>query len=117
MQLFLLACSIVLTILAALVEAKGYLYSFRSFTDTNGVTLIGLAILCYFIGIVIDFTAIYLISKTHYYVPEIMSMLFMAVTIIGVAILSGQFLNWNHFNQGVAVLIMLGLCWLMYQTE
>jgi hypothetical protein len=47
---------------------------------------------------------------------EIQTIVWFAMTIIGVVIFSGKFFAWPRLEQAVAVLVMVGLGWLLYRT-
>lgn len=48
--------------------------------------------------------------------PEMQTLLWFTMTIIGVAIVSGQFVDWQRVDQAVAVAILIGLGWLLFRT-
>lgn len=47
---------------------------------------------------------------------EVQTMVWFAMTIIGVVIFSGRFLSWPRLEQLVAVLVLAGLGWLLART-
>lgn len=48
--------------------------------------------------------------------PEIQTIAWFAVTIVGVALLSGKFLAWPRLDQAVAVAVLAGVGWLLVRT-
>ena len=48
--------------------------------------------------------------------PEIQTIAWFGVTLIGVAVLSGKFLGWALLDQFVAVLVLAGIGWLLVRT-
>ena len=48
--------------------------------------------------------------------PEIQTIAWFAVTIVGVALLSGKFLAWPRLDQAVAVAVLAGVGWLLART-
>jgi hypothetical protein len=48
--------------------------------------------------------------------PEIQTIAWFAVTLIGVALISGKFLHWGRLDQGVAVVVLAGIGWLLVRT-
>lgn len=47
---------------------------------------------------------------------EIQTLVWFAMTIIGVVIFSGRFFGWPRLEQAVAVLVLVGLGWLLART-
>jgi hypothetical protein len=47
---------------------------------------------------------------------ELQTIVWFAMTIIGVVVFSGKFLAWPRLEQGVAVLVLIGLGWLLART-
>jgi hypothetical protein len=109
--------AICVTLAAAVVEAHGYMTSFQALNgQVNGNGLLK-AYGWYSLGIAIDFFALYLMSKSSVFVPEIMATIFMVSTIIGIAIMSGQFMTWKLVDQAVGVLVVAGVAWLTYRVD
>jgi len=48
---------------------------------------------------------------------EMQTIIWFATTIIGVVVLSGQFLSWPRLEQSVALAIVLALGWLLIRTS
>lgn len=100
-----------------MIEAYGYTFSFRAFKNDFDVKMLYLAFSWYAVGIWVDFLALFIMSKTSLYVPELLAMIFMVCTIVGIAILSGQFFTWKVIDQMVGVGVVAGLGWLTYRVE
>lgn len=47
---------------------------------------------------------------------ELQSVLWFGTTMVGIALLSGRFLQWRALDQMVAVLVLIGIGWLMSRT-
>jgi hypothetical protein len=47
---------------------------------------------------------------------EIHTMVWFAMTIVGVIVFSGRFFAWPRLEQGVATLLLVGLGWLLVRT-
>lgn len=110
--------AIVITITAALVEARGYVLSFAAFSNGNvNIWQLGVSLLWYILGILIDYIALYTLSQSKIFIPELLSTIFMLSTIVGIALLSGQFFQWQLIDKIVAVLVAMGLVWLAYHVD
>ena len=48
--------------------------------------------------------------------PEMQTIAWFAVTIVGVALISGKFLGWARLDQAVAVAVLAGIGWLLVRT-
>jgi hypothetical protein len=48
--------------------------------------------------------------------PELQTLAWFGVTIIGVAVLSGTFLAWPRLDQAIAVAVLAGIGWLLMRT-
>ncbi len=48
--------------------------------------------------------------------PEIQTIAWFAVTLVGVAVISGKFLGWATLDQVVAVAVLAGIGWLLVRT-
>lgn len=48
--------------------------------------------------------------------PEIQTILWFSITIIGVALVSGKFHHWQVIDQVVAFIVILGIGWLLVRT-
>ena len=48
--------------------------------------------------------------------PEIQTIAWFAVTLIGVALISRKFLDWTRLDQLVAVAVLAGIAWLLVRT-
>jgi len=49
--------------------------------------------------------------------PETQTVLWFGATIIGVALMSGRFVNWHTLDQIVAIAVLAGIGWLMFRTS
>lgn len=49
--------------------------------------------------------------------PELQTLIWFGTTLIGVALLSGRFLHWRSFDQGIAILVLVGIAWLLVRVE
>jgi hypothetical protein len=118
MTWLLIGGALIVTLIAAMIEAYGYTYSFQAFKEPGQVHyhLLGLSFGIYAVGIIVDYCSLYILSKTHLFIPELLAMIFMVTTIVGIAILSGQFLTWKLIDQLVAGAVVAGLAWLTYSV-
>jgi hypothetical protein len=113
-----LTLAVAITLLAAFIEAHGYSYSFEAFRGEKiDFSILGLSFGLYSLGIVIDYVGLSIMSKSSIFIPELLSTIFMVGTIVGIAMISGQFLTWKAVDQTVAVGIVAGLGWLTWRLD
>jgi hypothetical protein len=48
---------------------------------------------------------------------ELQALIWFATAMVGVALFSGQFLRWQAADQGVAILVLIGIGWLLVRVE
>jgi hypothetical protein len=48
--------------------------------------------------------------------PEIQTLVWFGVTMVGVAFISGKFLQWQTIDQIIAAVVLLGIAWLLFRT-
>jgi hypothetical protein len=106
-----------LTLISGLADAQGFVHA--SMIWLNGKLIwpeviksasgFGLGVVAYWICIryLQDFKIIS---------PEIQTVGWFTVTIIGVAIFSGKFLHWRIVDQIVGIAVLLGMAWLLARS-
>ncbi|MEZ4658292.1 MAG: hypothetical protein R2911_12025 [Caldilineaceae bacterium] len=117
MNPFSLSIVIILTLAAGFADAQGFLHSTQIWTKAGfgwsaalrSALGFSLSIPCYWI-------AVRYLQDAGIITPEVQTIFWFAVTISGVAIASGNFLNWNMLDKGVGLFILIGAVWLMIRT-
>lgn len=69
------------------------------------------------LGIVTYWIAIKFLKEVGVSSAEMQTLIWFGVTIIGVAISSGEFARWKYVEQTVAVAVLLGIGWLLIKTS
>lgn len=77
---------------------------------------VGMAALGWAVGITLYVFSLRFLSRGGVRSAEMQTMLWFAMTIIGVVIFSGKFFRWPRLEQAVAVLVLAGLGWLLVRT-
>jgi hypothetical protein len=111
------ALTIGLTILSGIGDSQGFLYAARIWTEDgfHGPNMaksglgFGFGILMYWIALR-GMRALGVVS------PEVQTGIWFAVTIAGVALLSGRFLQWQPVDRLVAAGVLAGLGWIVVRT-
>jgi hypothetical protein len=116
-QIRLFAIVMVLTIISGIGDAQGFLHAARVWRD--GVFMwdeVVKSALGFAFGMVLYWIAIRYFQKSGVTIAETQTIVWFAITIVGVAALSGEFLRWRMFDQLVAVTTLGGIGWLMFRT-
>jgi hypothetical protein len=71
---------------------------------------------CFQFGVAMYWIALRTLSSWGVVATETQTLVWFAATIIGVAILSGQFLRWQALDQSVALGVLAGIAWLLART-
>jgi hypothetical protein len=116
-QLRFFAMVIVLTIISGIGDAQGFLHAARVWRD--GALMWDEVIKSaagFAFGMALYWIAIRFFQKSGVTMAETQTIVWFAITIVGVAALSGEFLRWRMFDQLVAVTTLGGIGWLMFRT-
>lgn len=117
MNLFSLSVVIVLTLAAGFADAQGFLHSTHIWTKAGfGWSAAWRSALGFSLSIPCYWIAVRYLQDAGIITPEVQTIFWFAVTISGVAIASGSFLNWNILDKGVGIFILMGAVWLMIRT-
>ena len=67
-------------------------------------------------GVIMFWLALRFLAQFGTFSTEVQTLLWFAVTIIGVAALSGKFVGWHWLDQVVALAVLAGVGWLLFRT-
>ncbi len=108
---------IALTVLSGLGDAQGFLHSARVWREGRIVwEEVAYSAAGFGCGIAVYWVAIRFYQQLGVSFAETQTIFWFAVTIIGVAILSGKFAHWERMDQLVAVGVFAGVGWLLFRT-
>lgn len=105
------------TLICGAADALGFVNAARVWQD--GVFSLRHALysaLFFQCGVVMYWVALRTLSAWGVVSTEAQTLVWFAATIIGVAIMSGQFLRWQAVDQTVALGVLLGIGWLLGRT-
>jgi hypothetical protein len=108
---------IVLTVVSGLGDAQGFIHAAniwqngRLALDSLAKSALGFAF-----GISMYWLALRWMREVGVVSPEVQTLAWFGVTIVGVALASGNFVRWQLAEQVVAVGVLLGIGWLMLRT-
>lgn len=106
-----------LTLASGLCDAQGFVHAARIW---EGGSLhwgaVGRSALGFASGISIYYVILRQLDAAGVRAPEVQTLMWFSVTMIGVAVFSGAFGTWRRIDQGVAVAVLVGIAWLMVRT-
>lgn len=112
-----LICLVTLTLFSGLCDAQGFVYASRMWRDEMLVkTTAAKAGLWFLAGITFYFFSMRYLQQVGIVSPELQTLFWFAVTIIGVAVVNGRFVQWSGADRIVALLVLGGIGWLLLRT-
>lgn len=107
----------VLTLISGLADAQGAVHAAKAWQgDRLQWVEVAKAVLGFTIGISVFFLVIKYMTALGIFAPEIQTITWFSVMIIGVAFFSGAFFTWQWTEQAVAMGVLAGIGWLLFRT-
>lgn len=108
---------LLLTLITGLADAQGFVYASRMWTPLGiDRTAALLAVASFGAGIPTYLLAIRYLSASGVQTVEMQTACWFVATMIGVAVAGGNFWGWRLSDQIVAILVVIGLLWLVMRT-
>ena len=108
---------IVLTLLSGFGDALGFIYAGRVWQSNEFHAIEALkSALSFQVGVAAYWFALRFLEARGVVAVEVQTLLWFGATLIGVAILSRQFMRWPALDQTIAVAVLLGIGWLLHRT-
>ncbi|MCB0191965.1 MAG: hypothetical protein KDJ65_08475 [Anaerolineae bacterium] len=108
---------LVLLMLSGFADSLGFVYASKIWQPDGLLwTNLGKSALGWGFGIALYIVSLRFIARLGVTSAEIQTAVWFAVTIIGVVIFNRQFFSWPRLEQTVAVLVLVGLGWLLVRT-
>lgn len=106
-----------LTLLSGFGDSRGFIYASQLW-DKGKIVYDALlkSTLGFALGIVAYWVVIKYMQKLNIISPEIQTIGWFGVTIIGIAMTSGQFFKWHRTDQIIAIVVVFGIGWLLFRT-
>jgi hypothetical protein len=109
---------LILIVLSGFADSLGFVYAARIWEkDVISWLDLGKSALGWFGGITLYVFSLRYMGRMGVTSAEVQTAVWFAMTIIGVVIFSGKFFSWPRLEQIVAVLVLIGLGWLLVRTE
>ena len=96
---------------------QGFIHAAKVWANDKLVwSEIGKSALGFAIGISLYWIVIKYMNAAGIAAPEIQTLIWFSITILGVAIISRNFFRWQTIDQIVGVAVLAGVAWLMVRT-
>ncbi|MCL4867473.1 MAG: hypothetical protein KJ063_00760 [Anaerolineae bacterium] len=106
-----------LTLLSGVGDAFGFLHAAAMWQEGRLIWReFGLSAFGFAFGITAFWLAVRFMKQVGIVAPEIQTLIWFAVTMIGVALASGKFFHWPWREQIVAITVLGGIGWLLVHT-
>jgi hypothetical protein len=118
MKLLYVALVIALTLFSGLADSRAFLYAAQTWQDDRlDFLLLGKALLFFAFGILLYILSLKFLRYLGVHSATIQTSLWFLATIVGLAIISGEFLKWQWLDQAIAIVVAAGLTWLVVRVE
>lgn len=108
---------LVLTLLSGIGDAQGFLHAAQVWQEGRpALDHVARSALGFAFGVVTYWGAVRYLTELGVGSPEVQTLLWFAVTIVGVAAFSGRFAQWRLPEQIIALAVLAGIGWLMWRT-
>lgn len=108
---------LVLIVLSGFFDSLGFVYGARVWqNDALSVMDLVKSALGWATGITLYVVSLRYMGRAGIVSAEIQTVVWFAMTIIGVVLFSGKFFTWPRLEQIVATLVLIGLGWLLIRT-
>lgn len=106
-----------LTLASGLGDAHGFVHASRMWVEGRLVwSEFARSAVGFGIGIGSYWIAVRDLARAGVLTPEVQTLLWFGVTIVGVAAVSGRFFAWRALDQAVAAFVLAGLGWLLVRN-
>jgi hypothetical protein len=106
-----------LTLVSGLADAQGAIHAAKIWQGDKLVWVeVGKSVLGFTVGISTFFIVIKYMNQLGIIAPEIQTITWFSMMIVGVALFSGAFFTWQWTEQVVAVGVLAGIGWLLFRT-
>jgi hypothetical protein len=115
-QMKVFALIIGLTLLSGFADSRGFLHAAKIWEGQNVIWSEVIKSALGFGGGIILYWLVLKYLVTQVSAPEMQTIIWFGVTIVGVAVASGKFVQWRPTEQLVALGVVLGISWLLVRT-
>ncbi|MES1204434.1 MAG: hypothetical protein ABUS79_00730 [Pseudomonadota bacterium] len=107
-----------MTLVSGVADAQGFIHAARIWQDGKLVwSELGKSAIGFVAGIGMYWLSLRYMKALGVVTPEVQTLIWFGVTLVGVAIISGRAFKWPLLDQGVAVAVLVGIGWLIFRTN
>ncbi len=116
-QLKLLCIIIGMTLVSGFADSQGFIHAAKMWENGSIVwTEFLKSAVGFVVGITTYWVAVKYLGEFGLLSPEIQTLIWFGVTMIGVALVSRRFFSWQTIDQIVGAVVFMGVCWLLSRT-
>lgn len=118
MKIVYIVLVVVLTLFSGLADSRAFLFAAKTWDDDRlDLLLLGKSLLFFAIGILLYVLSLKYLRYLGVHSATIQTSLWFMATIVGLALVSGEFVKWQRLDQAIAILVAVGLTWLVVRVE
>lgn len=113
-----IALILAMTLLSGIADARGFIHADRIWGADGHMRWaeLGKSALGFIIGIALYWRCLKHVKQLGILSPEVQTIVWFSVTIIGVAVISGRAFRLPLVDQAVALVVLAGVGWLMFRA-
>jgi len=116
-QMKIIVLIIGLTLLSGFADSQGFLHAAKIWEGQKIIwSEVAKSTIGFTIGIILYWIVLKYLNAAQVAAPEVQTMIWFGVTIVGVAVVSGRFAQWRGAEQMVAAGVIVGMGWLLIRT-
>lgn len=116
-KLFPLLLVISLTLVAGFLDSQGFFHSSQVWKNDKFITNEAIkSLFCFIVGTVLFWFSIKYLQQLGVISAEMQTIIWFVVTILGVAVASGKFFQWNIIDQAIGIGVLIGIGLLLFRT-
>jgi hypothetical protein len=116
-QIRLLLFIISITLISGIGDSRGFIHASKMWQSGQLIlSEFGKSALGFSVGISAYWLGVKYLKEFGVLSPETQTLIWFGITIIGVAFISGKFPRWQTVDQLIAVLVFLGIAWLLWRN-
>ena len=118
MKLLYVILVVVLTLFSGLADSRAFLYAAQTWpNDQLSVLVLGKALLFFAFGILLYVLSLKFLRYLGVHSATIQTSVWFLATLVGLAVMSGEFVKWQRIDQAIAIIVTAGLTWLVIRVE
>ena len=118
MKVLYLLLVVALTLFSGLADSRAFLHAAQTWhNDQLSLPELGKSLLFFAFGILLYILSLKFLRYLGVHSATIQTSLWFLATMVGLAILSGEFLRWQRLDQAIALGVAAGLTWLIVRVE